>query len=306
MSMMDQPAPEAHGAPRDTGRPSYSVKSYRQIIQCAQRAGYRFRQFDAEDAFAPGTILLRHDVDYSLDMALEVARVNADLGVRGTFLLLARSETYNLLSESALRSVEQIARLGQALGLHATVPPSTSSTADEIGALVRSDFDLIKGEISGLSPVFSWHNPTEAILERTSPNPTIGGLVNCYAAPFIRDALYMADSNLRHTVAAFMEAVSDARHARIQLLLHPLNWVAGGDTMIGVLAETWKYLLRACERQLLTNRVYGQHFPHGLPPEVLDGLAAQVRRSADGGVTEAGARHDDWARHDLAGQQGPS
>src|SRR5690348_8315965 len=71
----------------------YSLDAYRALIHFAQNKGYRISPFELNPL--PQTIILRHDVDYSLRIALNLARVNAALGIRGTFFVLLRSQIYN-------------------------------------------------------------------------------------------------------------------------------------------------------------------------------------------------------------------
>ena len=52
---------------------AFDLDHYRELIQAAQAGGYRFAFF--EDSPAEGTVMLRHDVDLSLDAALRMAEV---------------------------------------------------------------------------------------------------------------------------------------------------------------------------------------------------------------------------------------
>jgi hypothetical protein len=55
----------------------FSLRHYREILQAARSGGYRFRFFDHEPQ--PGDLLLRHDVDLSLDAAIRMAELEAQL-----------------------------------------------------------------------------------------------------------------------------------------------------------------------------------------------------------------------------------
>jgi hypothetical protein len=56
----------------------------------------------------------------------------------------------------------------------------------------------------------------------------------------------------------------------MQLLVHPFQWLAGGKDMLEILAKTWKQVIREREREFLTNHVYRQRFPRGIPDNFLD------------------------------------
>ena len=84
---------------------AFDLEHYRELIEAARAGGYRFAFFDADPR--RGDLLLRHDVDLSLRAALAVAELEAELEAPATYLLMTRSEFYNLdapSGEAATRS----------------------------------------------------------------------------------------------------------------------------------------------------------------------------------------------------------
>ncbi|MGZ4137714.1 MAG: hypothetical protein ACXVPX_09105, partial [Actinomycetota bacterium] len=98
----------------------FSLRHYRELLQAAQRGGYRFAGFDR--APEAGTIILRHDVDLSLDGALAVAEVEAQEGVWSTWFLMTRSVFYNLASPDGERTIARLRELGHRVAHHAVWP----------------------------------------------------------------------------------------------------------------------------------------------------------------------------------------
>src|SRR5712691_5009043 len=96
---------------------TFSLDSYRDLIRTGLGAGFAPTAFGAEST-ADRVLMLRHDVDYSLEMAVSLARVNAELGVTGTFFILLRGHAYNPLSATSMERVNELVLLGQRLGLH--------------------------------------------------------------------------------------------------------------------------------------------------------------------------------------------
>jgi hypothetical protein len=85
---------------------SFSLNHYRELIEQAQSGGYRFVGFDA--APRPGDLILRHDVDLSLEAAVEMAAVEAELEVGSTWFLMTRSVFYNLDSSHGEWALERL------------------------------------------------------------------------------------------------------------------------------------------------------------------------------------------------------
>lgn len=57
-------------------------------------------------------VILRHDIDYSLDSALALARVEQKLGVSSTYFVLLTSDFYNPASKGSLEKLRAIQSMG--------------------------------------------------------------------------------------------------------------------------------------------------------------------------------------------------
>ena len=181
---------------------SFDLTHYAEILEAAQAGGYRFAFFDTPPE--PGTVILRHDVDLSLDAALRLAEVEADAGAAATYFLMTRSEFYNLDSQSGEDAVDRLRRLGHRVGLHAVWP-----------YVDRDDrFD----------PVLAWHNPDPEYMR-----DPVEELVNVMEAPWAD--VYRSDSNQHWRQGCPHEELAAGAFERLQLLTHPEIWVYPGETM---------------------------------------------------------------------------
>jgi len=256
----------------------YSLESYRYLLDLALKADYRFMGFTEECDTHGRCIYLRHDIDVSVDMAIELAQINSLLGIKGTFFLLLRSPYYNLFSYRTLDGVRKINDLGQRLGFHYHLPTVIPSTEDELANLILTDFSIVKDLIPEMEPIFAWHNGRNDLLVR-SLSFTVPGLVNVYSSYFVKEVPYYADSNMRYSVAEFKDVIQKKDHKKLHLLFHPLNWVGGGKNMIEVWARTWKYLIWNLDREIRLNRAYGKHFRGGIPPSIVDRFASSIAKA---------------------------
>jgi hypothetical protein len=255
--------------PADQVRP-YSVEAYRALLGRLVADGRRFARF-VDDPPADGrAIYLRHDVDYSLELAVELAEVNAELGVQGTFFVQVRAELYNVLAPFETARVQRLRALGQRLALHYL--PAGDSTANDDAEGTRADFELLRQVEPELDPVFSWHRPGEGFGDR--PARDVPGLVNVYGDRFFRAMPYLSDSIHKVSVAELEASLAREKSRELQLLLHPVNWIAGGSSGVEILIRGWLRLLRDHERTLLENRAYVDSFPNGMSPQ----LFAQFER----------------------------
>jgi hypothetical protein len=180
----------------------FDLDHYRELLLAAIAGGYRFAFFDLEPQ--PGDLLLRHDVDLSLEAALAIAELEAEAGARATYFLMTRSEFYNLASPSGERALQRLRGLGHRVGLHAIWP------------LVELDerFDR----------VVAWHNPDPAYMREP-----IEGAVNVMTEPWAD--VYRSDSNQHWRRGCPHEELRAGAFEWLQLLTHPEIWVYPGATM---------------------------------------------------------------------------
>jgi len=183
---------------------TFDLTHYREILEAAQVGGYHFKPFGQSPE--RGNLFLRHDVDLSLDAALQMAELEAELGVLATYLLMTESVFYNLGSSEGVAAIERLRELGHAVGLHAVYPK------------VELD-DRFDG-------VISWHNPqAEYMSER------ISGAINVYAEPYFAPPAYRSDSNQHWRAGCPHEELRGGGFAWLQILVHPEIWVYPGTTM---------------------------------------------------------------------------
>src|SRR4051812_47748981 len=182
----------------------FSLEHYRDLLRAAKDGGYRFAGFDR--APEPGDLILRHDVDLSLDAALALAEVEADEGAWSTWFLMTRSVFYNLASSEGERAIGRLRELGHRVGHHAVWP--------------NVDLD------GRFDPVVAWHNPDPEYMR-----DAIEGAVNVMQSPFFDPDHYRSDSNQQWRHGCPHEQLARGEFEWLQLLTHPEIWAFDGATM---------------------------------------------------------------------------
>jgi len=87
---------------------AFTLEHYRELLEAARAGGYRFATFDEPPA--RGDLILRHDVDLSLDAALRMAELERDAGARATYFLMTESVFYNLASSEGTAALARLRR----------------------------------------------------------------------------------------------------------------------------------------------------------------------------------------------------
>ena len=182
----------------------FDLAHYRELIAAAREGGYRFAFFDHPPR--PRDVFLRHDVDLSLEAAVELAELEAEAGASATYFLMPESVFYNLASPVGRATIDRLRHLGHRVALHAVWP---NAERDE-----------------RLEPVLAWHNPDPEYMSEP-----VEGLVNVMAPPFFDRDRYRSDSNQHWRRGCPHDDLAAGRLDWVQLLTHPEIWVYPGDTM---------------------------------------------------------------------------
>jgi hypothetical protein len=183
---------------------AFDLAHYRELLDAAHDGGYRWAGFDEPPA--AGAMILRHDVDLSLDAALEMAELEADAGAWSTWFLMTRSVFYNLASQEGERAVARLRELGHRVAHHAVWP--------------HVDLD------DRFDPVVAWHNPDPEYMREP-----IEGATNVMTAPWFDPEHYRSDSNQHWRNGCPHEALARGGFEWLQLLTHPEIWVFDGARM---------------------------------------------------------------------------
>jgi hypothetical protein len=182
----------------------FDLDHYAELLEAARAGGYRFEAFDHEPL--PGDLFLRHDVDLSLEAALELAELEARAGARATYLVMRESVFYNLESRTGEHALARLRELGHRIGVHAVWPRAVHDERFE--------------------PVLAWHNPDPEHMR-----DPVEGFLNVMQPPWFTDGHYRSDSNRHWRSGCPHEELARGELEWLQLLTHPEIWVYPGETM---------------------------------------------------------------------------
>ena len=107
--------------------------------------------------------VLRHDIEFSIDRAYELAKVEKELGVTSTYTVQVRNNTYNALSEKNIDLIKRIKDLGHHIGLHQNPP---LMDLDKLKTYVSVDIQMLEYYYGFYVDRFAFHRPKRNILKR--------------------------------------------------------------------------------------------------------------------------------------------
>lgn len=234
----------------------FSPLGYRHFLEHIRNQGYGLATFDdltGDQARQTKRCFMRHDLDVSLDFALEMARLEHSMGVRTTYFVMFRSPIYNLLSRHNSQQLQGLRRLGHQIGLHFDVSCAREPWQPVESAL-RFELNALEFMLGEKVTAFSLHQPTQAVIEQQIEVP---GVLNAYHPGHLRGIRYLSDSNRNWRGKDPLLELTASENS-IQILTHPIWWMC-----TNAIADCWDAAVLAnfvnAQRQLLaTEDTYRQ------------------------------------------------
>jgi hypothetical protein len=197
----------------------FTEDGYRELLSLAKQR-FTFGSFRDYRDSPEGTLLWRHDLDFSVHRASALARIEAAEGVRATHFLLLHSAFYNALEVEIVERVREILSLGHELGLHFDPRFYGANPPDDALAGERA---LLEHVFQTEVAAFSLHNPELA--GWTDGRDEIAGMVNAYGSHLGEHYGYASDTNGYWRFAPLQDVLTNGDHKRLQVLTHPEWWV---------------------------------------------------------------------------------
>lgn len=162
-------------------------------------------------------LALRHDVDFSLPVALRRARLEQELGIRSTYFVLFSTRFYNLHEQRDVQIVKRIFRLGHEVGLHFD-PSQYSSYGQDPQRTLKTEAQLLEHLVGEKVCSIARHGPGDR-----DPFSAIKGYINAND-PRMRGDLFVHDSCRAWNTFEGLLTLLTNPPKRVQLLTHPENW----------------------------------------------------------------------------------
>ena len=233
----------------------FSYAEYRNIITLVKH-NLPIMDFSEVNDEVDSFCVLRHDIEFSIDRALEMARIeHEDLNVHSTYTVQLRNNTYNALSQKNIEAIQEIESMGHYIGLHQN-PPQMGD--DELIDYILKDIETLEHYYGFEVDRFAFHrcgsNP--GILEKYVEVPE---KINCYAEDFFHyfsgdepeelRVHYLADSNHQWKYGHPLHVDYYDLPQKMQLLTHPYSWSEEGYDNI----SNYTKLIRERNAELLTS-----------------------------------------------------
>lgn len=176
-------------------------------------------------------VILRHDIDNSVEKAEVFARIECDAGVGATYFVMVTNDMYNPASRRNAALIERMAEMGHEIGLHFDEMAYPEAKRDDVAALIRREAEILSNICGRDVTTVSMHRPSRATIDA---NIVIPGMTNAYDRRFVDGYKYVSDSR-RHWREPIEEMVSLHRYDRLHILTHAFWYneteLSAGETL---------------------------------------------------------------------------
>ena len=202
----------------------FTLENYKRLINLAKSKGFDFILHKDEFIANRKDVIWRHDVEFSPDIALKMAEIESELGVRATYFWQLHCDYYNTVSPYFTEILKKIKSMGHHIGLHFDSHYYNIQTEAQLEEYITRDKEFLEGALGGqiVIDTFSFHNTNSFILSCKAYK--YGGLINVYSSYFKEHYNYCADSTGIWRYDRLEDVLNDDSVRHLQVLTHDGMW----------------------------------------------------------------------------------
>lgn len=204
---------------------NFSRADYGSLLDEFKAGGYRCIDFpNAADLSRHDEphLILRHDIDFCVKAARDMALVEADKGMFATYFFMLRTPFYNLFTAENSKAVREIISADHRIGLHFDRMPYPNATVAELAQALNREAAVLGNWFETKVDVVSYHRPmareVEGHAEGSYP------LLNTYMEAFTKRIKYFSDSQGAFRFGHPVDSETFQQKRPIQILIHPIWW----------------------------------------------------------------------------------
>ena len=250
----------------------FSFDDYKEIIRIINSTN---RYMDYHKALTSDKfILMRHDVEYSVERAYELAKVESGMDFTSTFFFQWTNNSYNILSRKNKDLIKDMHERGHTIGLHFALNGMTDM--EQIRKQIVKEIDILNSMFEFKIDTFSIHRPSKDVLRE---NIKLPGIINAY-----QDEFFTFAENVTEDTPVKVKYLSDANHIwrygypdeknilendKVQILTHPFAWCKKGydnfDNYKSLIKEKYIELVNSVDNECKDFGEYKDWFMENFP-----------------------------------------
>lgn len=202
----------------------FSYQTYTHFINTLKR-DYRFVSLSKakqRNGHLGPNVILRHDIDLSVQKALLMAKIEARLKVRSVYFLFPKSPFYNTFASFEESLIRQIISLGHYVGLHFDFARSNGKNSEATSQEIKREISFLQEYYDVRLDSVSFHRPKSLpFLNRLK----IASYPHAYESFFLNTYYtYLSDSRAQWRFGFPLDHPAYKKKQNLHLLIHPEWW----------------------------------------------------------------------------------
>lgn len=196
----------------------FTYRAYEELICLLRTEKYNITDYYSYETLKDkDCVILRHDVDYAIDKAYQLAKLEAKLEVKSTYFVLLSGGFYNVAEKETYQKIQEINSMGHTIGLHFDEAKYVEKNEKKIKDYVEREGQILESILDLPIKVVSMHRPSDELLQS---NYSFKKLRNSYGNTFFKEFKYLSDSRM-HWREDVERVIKGHEHECLHILTHP-------------------------------------------------------------------------------------
>ena len=201
---------------------NFTLKHYEEICNIIAKSQYKVCFFNNCSSDFRNILILRHDVDQSLEQSIKIAMIENRYNVKSTFFLWLRSPFYNIFEKKYSDIIYEIISLGHQVGLHFDESSYKIENKIDLNRFINKEINIIETYFGIKIYSISMHRPSKWLLNN---DIKLDKYINTYEKRFFKDFKYLSDSRRQWKEGCICNKIDINKYNKLHILFHPFWWV---------------------------------------------------------------------------------
>lgn len=201
------------------------MENYHRLLRLAVKRGFAFgdyRILPEDPECERKSVVWRHDVEFSVHKAAQMARLEAANGLRAHYFFQIHGEFYNIFEKPIYILAKEIISLNHFIGLHFDAHFWEVKNLQQLEECLSRDKIALENLLEIPINSFSFHNTTPELLALN--DLYYAGMLNVYGREIREKYRYCSDSTGFWRFERLEDVLQDASIQHLQVLTHDGMW----------------------------------------------------------------------------------
>jgi len=201
---------------------NFTIKHYEEISNIIAKSQYKICFFNNCLSDFRSILILRHDVDQSLEQSVKIAKIENKYNINSTFFIWLRSPFYNIFEKKYSDIIYEIINLGHQIGLHFDESSYKIENKIDLNNYIEKEIHILKSFFKTNIYAVSMHRPSKWILDN---DIQLKKYINVYNKMYFEEFKYISDSRRQWKEGCICKKINTKKYDKLHILIHPFWWV---------------------------------------------------------------------------------